>query len=95
MGWLFDARARAEMRLHDAGLFRETDGPQQTQWSSFFFPWTGQELSQGYIGDDHVPFLRYGVNVWHVVPEPFPSVWLSSLDWAGIEGRSLAVGALS
>ena len=73
-GWFFDALAHAEMRLHDAGLLRETDGSQQAQWGSFFVPWIRQELSQGDIGDDHVPFLSYGVNVLRVIPEPFPSV---------------------
>ena len=44
-------------------------------WRSFFVPRTGREASMGYVGDDHVPFLRRGVSVLHVIAEPFPRVW--------------------
>jgi hypothetical protein len=27
------------------------------------------------MGDDHLPFLRRGVSVLHVIAEPFPRVW--------------------
>lgn len=27
------------------------------------------------MGDDHLPFLRRGVSVLHVIAEPFPHVW--------------------
>ncbi|XP_019940200.2 glutaminyl-peptide cyclotransferase [Paralichthys olivaceus] len=29
----------------------------------------------GHIQDDHVPFLKRGVRVLHLIPSPFPSVW--------------------
>ena len=41
----------------------------------------------GAIEDDHIPFLRRGVPVVHLISAPFPSTWhtpgdnLASLDW--------------
>ncbi|KAI9018533.1 hypothetical protein CLU79DRAFT_292685 [Phycomyces nitens] len=32
------------------------------------------------IGDDHVPFLERGIDVLHIIPFPFPSVWHNSGD---------------
>ncbi|KAL9095842.1 MAG: hypothetical protein Q9165_001839 [Trypethelium subeluteriae] len=29
----------------------------------------------GRIGDDHVPFIERGVEVLHIIPNPFPKVW--------------------
>ena len=29
----------------------------------------------GRIGDDHVPFMERGVEVLHIIPNPFPRVW--------------------
>ncbi|WFC98462.1 glutaminyl-peptide cyclotransferase [Malassezia yamatoensis] len=40
------------------------------------------------IGDDHLPFLREGVPILHLIPSPFPAVWhgladdASALDYA-------------
>jgi len=34
----------------------------------------------GGIEDDHVPFLRRGVDILHVIPSPFPSVWHKPSD---------------
>ncbi|KAF2815221.1 peptidase M28 [Mytilinidion resinicola] len=35
---------------------------------SQFSPWTG-------IQDDHLPFMARGVEVLHIIPSPFPTVW--------------------
>ena len=29
----------------------------------------------GRVGDDHVPFIERGVEVLHIIPNPFPRVW--------------------
>jgi glutaminyl-peptide cyclotransferase len=71
--WLFDAMVSAERRLHEAGMF--TDSGDAQAFRSFFLPRKGNQFNYGYIGDDHVPFLRKGVNVLHVIAYPFPSVW--------------------
>lgn len=71
--WLFDSLASAEGRLHESGALMGSEGTESFQ--SFFLPRRGNEFSHGYIADDHIPFLRKGVNVLHVIPYPFPSVW--------------------
>jgi len=30
---------------------------------------------QSHIEDDHIPFLKRGVPVLHIIPAPFPTVW--------------------
>ena len=30
---------------------------------------------RGYVQDDHVPFMRRGVDILHLIPTPFPAVW--------------------
>ncbi|KAF8590047.1 hypothetical protein K439DRAFT_1331249 [Ramaria rubella] len=76
--WLFDSLVSAERRLGQSGAFGTKD-----TWNSkasFFVPRTGQEQNYGYIEDDHVPFLRRGVNTLHVIPSPFPIVWHTLKD---------------
>ncbi|KAL0840937.1 hypothetical protein ABMA28_014733 [Loxostege sticticalis] len=47
--------------------------------------------SGAFIEDDHIPFLRRNVDVLHIIPSPFPSVWhtadddLTALDFTTIE----------
>ncbi|XP_041978166.1 glutaminyl-peptide cyclotransferase-like [Aricia agestis] len=36
--------------------------------------------SNAVIEDDHIPFLRRDVDVLHVIPNPFPSVWHTARD---------------
>ena len=36
--------------------------------------------SFGGIEDDHIPFMKKGVPVFHVIPAPFPSVWHTDDD---------------
>ena len=78
--WLFDALVSAEQRLDDAGLLsattEEAEGNKHKTLPSFFFPRGIAGTSPyGPIGDDHMPFLERGVNVLHVIPTPFPTVW--------------------
>lgn len=71
--WLFDSLASAERRLYECGVLVGSEGA--TAFQSFFLPRRSNEFSHGYIADDHIPFLRKGVNVLHVIPYSFPSVW--------------------
>ncbi|XP_059059130.1 glutaminyl-peptide cyclotransferase-like [Achroia grisella] len=36
--------------------------------------------SGAFIEDDHIPFLKRNVDVLHVIPSPFPSVWHTARD---------------
>jgi len=38
-----------------------------------------QESNHG-VEDDHIPFLRRGVRVLHLIPLPFPRVWHTTED---------------
>ncbi|XP_071276975.1 glutaminyl-peptide cyclotransferase-like protein isoform X3 [Agelaius tricolor] len=53
-----------EQRLRRLGLLQSPPPP--------FFRLA---LAPGPVEDDHVPFLRRGVPVLHVIPTPFPRVW--------------------
>lgn len=32
------------------------------------------------VEDDHIPFLKHGVPVLHLIPLPFPAVWHKAAD---------------
>lgn len=74
---MFHALARIEQRLGDSGAFEygEEKSMAPGQWHSWFLPHQNFNLGFGYIGDDHVPFLRQGVSVLHLIADPFPRVW--------------------
>ncbi|KAF8447812.1 hypothetical protein L210DRAFT_3390978 [Boletus edulis BED1] len=76
--WLFDSLASAERRLHESGVL--IDSEDAATFQSFFVPRRGNEFNYGYIADDHIPFLQRGVNVLHLIPYPFPSVWHTLRD---------------
>jgi len=79
--WLHAAMSSADERLRNAGLVEVERG--EEGW----FP--AAKLGKGMIGDDHVPvspfrcsrtmssrqFLHRGVNILHVISNPFPQVW--------------------
>lgn len=73
-GWLFDELLSAETKLGEGG---HLTGPALAvdRYSSFFRARSGFETPYNYIGDDHTPFLLRGVNVLHVIANPFPQVW--------------------
>jgi glutaminyl-peptide cyclotransferase len=70
--WLFDEMASAEQRLRSQGAFSFVG---ENSDYSFFLPRTTAEHGYGYVEDDHIPFLRKGVDVLHVIANPFPRVW--------------------
>ncbi|KAH8107941.1 hypothetical protein BXZ70DRAFT_884538 [Cristinia sonorae] len=75
-GWLFDAMVSVERRLAEHGAFTY-DGDKATtkdSWTSFFMTRTGMEFGGG-IEDDHIPFYRLGVDILHIIANPFPRVW--------------------
>ena len=34
----------------------------------------------GFVQDDHVPFMTRGVEILHMIPNPFPHVWHTMAD---------------
>ena len=75
--WLHDAIASAEKLLADSGAFAyEKDGVKADEtFTPFFIPRDGPQFNFGGIEDDHIPFLRLGVDVLHIIASPFPRVW--------------------
>jgi len=65
----FEHAADIERRMRSKNLLK-TKGP------SFF----NLENAGGVIEDDHIPFMRRGVPILHVIPSPFPSVWHQDTD---------------
>ncbi|PWW80332.1 hypothetical protein C7212DRAFT_291710 [Tuber magnatum] len=72
--WAYTHMARLESRLRQQNRFLSHE-TSPNPW--FFEPATKNAKSSNSmtIQDDHVPFLARGVEVLHVIPSPFPSVW--------------------
>lgn len=53
----------------------------------------------GFVQDDHVPFMQRGVDILHMIPQPFPRVWHTKdddgehLDMETVEDWSVIVTA--
>ncbi|GAA6026923.1 hypothetical protein JCM8097_005965 [Rhodosporidiobolus ruineniae] len=90
-GWLFDEFLHSESLLGLAGhLWPSLSGAEYEAASakvgarerSFFVPRSSGHM-QGYAGqieDDHIPFLRKGVPIVHLISVPFPKVWHTLAD---------------
>lgn len=70
--WAYHSMATIEGRLHNLDKLHGS-------YTKPFLPeaekndndrWVG-----GYVEDDHVPFMARGVDILHLIPSPFPSVW--------------------
>lgn len=74
--WAYRAMARIEQRMRDLGLLESTP-------PSPFLPdrdKTVDQFGRGFVGDDHLPFMKRGVDVLHLIPTPFPHVWHTMQD---------------
>ncbi|KAK4204043.1 putative glutaminyl-peptide cyclotransferase [Triangularia verruculosa] len=85
--WAYQNMARVEQRLRDLGLLESTPKAgkflHDTDRSNWNFG--------GYVEDDHVPFLRKGVDdILHIIPTPFPKVWHTMED----DAKNLDVGTV-
>lgn len=88
--WAYQHMADLEVRLRTIGLFKSSpsrDSRRDPQLAAAPLPetepffldegvkaetdrWLG-----GAIGDDHVPFMARGVQILHIITNPFPAVW--------------------
>lgn len=84
-GWLFDEFLHSEHKLGYEGLLwpglsgktyeaRISKG-NGVKEKSFFLDRKGPQGWMGSIEDDHIPFLKKGVPVVHLISVPFPKVW--------------------
>lgn len=65
----FQHAADIELRLRRSNLLN-------TKGQNFFNLFD----AGGVIEDDHIPFMRRGVPILHIIPTPFPSVWHKNTD---------------
>lgn len=68
--WAYRNMADIEKRMRDLGLL-------EAKPSKPFLPDGKKEkvYSRNMVSDDHVPFMRRGVDILHMIPTPFPLVW--------------------
>jgi glutaminyl-peptide cyclotransferase len=69
--WAYEHMANVEQRMRNLGLL-------ETKEAARFLPEERKraaQFSQGYVEDDHIPFMERGVNILHIIPNPFPKVW--------------------
>ncbi len=68
--WAYQHMATVEARLRDLSILRSS--PERQFLSDFNkLP----HLFGNFIEDDHIPFMARGVEILHIIPTPFPSVW--------------------
>jgi Zn-dependent M28 family amino/carboxypeptidase len=71
--WAYQRMAALEGRLRQMGML-ESQPPDGKP----FLPESGKMATQfgtAFVGDDHVPFMKRGAPVLHLIPSPFPKVW--------------------
>jgi hypothetical protein len=81
--WAYKSMADLEMRLRAQNVFKS----HQPGWSPsahWFYDLNKDPNAGAFMGgmveDDHVPFMARGVEVLHLIPSPFPSVWHTERD---------------
>lgn len=88
--WAYKAMSELELRLRSNGLFKSSPNalskrtpddngrrpPMRSE--NLWLNEAGKKHEQfrmSGMGDDHVPFLARGVQILHLIPNPFPDVW--------------------
>jgi len=73
--WAYKHMSSLESRLRKLGVFHTGMTPENS-FDNFLpesnkqsFDWTPG------VQDDHLPFLKRGVEILHLIPSPFPAVW--------------------
>ncbi|KAI1529806.1 glutaminyl-peptide cyclotransferase precursor [Pyrenophora tritici-repentis] len=81
--WAYLHLSRLETRLRSLNLL-ESNPPTP------FLPDVNMTMGTNGVEDDHLPFLQRGVEVLHVIPNPFPEVWHTVRDDGGhLDGRTV------
>jgi hypothetical protein len=77
--WAYRHLASLETRLRQAGVFTSAASNRAWFHEADKNPDTGNFMG-GMVQDDHLPFMARGVEILHLIPSPFPSVWHTSRD---------------
>ncbi|XP_015918949.1 glutaminyl-peptide cyclotransferase [Parasteatoda tepidariorum] len=70
---LYSQLIEIEKRLNSLGLLDAEPPRSETHYFD-------SRTILAYVEDDHVPFMRLGVPILHLIPNPFPSVWHRESD---------------
>ena len=78
--WAYKNLASIEKRLRSLSLMQSPEA----KGSAWFHEdqkniYTGAFMG-GMVQDDHLPFMARGVEILHLIPSPFPSVWHTERD---------------
>ena len=68
--WAYRKMSALETRLRDLSHFASSGPPFLPEFNKDTDRWMGNMVL-----DDHVPFMKRGVEVLHIIPTPFPRVW--------------------
>ncbi|KAI0539078.1 peptidase family M28 [Xylaria digitata] len=74
--WAYRAMATIEKRMRELNLL-------ESKPKGLFLPDSEKDISsfsRGMVEDDHIPFMRRGVPILHLIATPFPSVWHTMND---------------
>lgn len=73
--WAYKHLARIETRMRSLGQMRSPD-------TTVIFPDSNKSdfMHGSMIQDDHIPFMTRGVEILHLIPSRFPSVWHTMED---------------
>jgi glutaminyl-peptide cyclotransferase len=83
--WAYKNMAEIERRMRDLGLLEAKLAASggNTKGGAAFLPDAKkqpQSFGRGFVEDDHIPFMRRGVDILHMIPSPFPDVWHTMMD---------------
>jgi glutaminyl-peptide cyclotransferase len=76
--WAYVKFAEIEKRLRDSKIMKSK--VDRGLWFHQMQKVAGAGWSGGLVEDDHLPFMKRGVEVLHLIPSPFPGVWHQSDD---------------
>lgn len=74
--WAYRAMANIEQRMRQLNLLESSP-------RAPFLPDSEKQMStfgRGFVEDDHIPFMRRGVPILHLIATPFPAVWHTMND---------------
>ncbi len=74
--WAYRKMANVEKRLRDLGVLESKPS------RPFLFQPDKKpsEFGRAFVEDDHIPFMKRGAPVLHMIPTPFPGVWHTAQD---------------
>ncbi|EEH05109.1 glutaminyl-peptide cyclotransferase [Histoplasma capsulatum G186AR] len=77
--WAYQNMATLETRLRQLGLFKSA--PSWKKGDKLWLPDSEKEIFfPSGIADDHIPFMRRGVEILHLIASPFPKTWHKITD---------------